>query len=231
MKKILSIIAGLAISATAFSINIVPGWQLIGTEHDINISIFNNKNIKSVWAYDKVNKKWKVYTPNKNINLSKYGIEPLTKLNKYDGFWINASTDFTLNSEINQSNNQIQKDYNYSGIWKGTHYIYLVNNDNVYCKWNLIMNVNPDNKATITAKLISHNGDEGICDSYSQVYGILTNVSNNGFIFKVTSTTSDYIIGPDYFDMKRTNDSLDENIKFIFKGYKADRITILTKVN
>jgi hypothetical protein len=48
MKKVLSVVAGLAISATAFSINIVPGWQLIGTEHDINISTFNNPNIISV---------------------------------------------------------------------------------------------------------------------------------------------------------------------------------------
>jgi hypothetical protein len=51
MKKILSIVTGLAISISAFSIDIIPGWQLKGTSEDINISIFNNKNIEALTKY------------------------------------------------------------------------------------------------------------------------------------------------------------------------------------
>jgi hypothetical protein len=105
MKKVLSIITSLTISVSALSFNIIPGWQLKGTSEDINISIFNNKNIESVWTYDTINKKWKAYFPNKNINLSKYGIEPLTKINAKDGFWINALNNLTLNTIQNITEN------------------------------------------------------------------------------------------------------------------------------
>jgi hypothetical protein len=98
MKKILSVIAGLAIGAGASIINVIPGWQLGGTEHDINISVFNNPNIISVWSYDKVNKKWKAYIPNNSVDLSNYGVEKLTKINKNEGFWINANSSFSLNT-------------------------------------------------------------------------------------------------------------------------------------
>jgi hypothetical protein len=129
MKKILSIVTGLAISASAFSINIIPGWQLVGTEHDINISTFNNPNIISVWTYDKINKKWKAYIPNKNINLSKYGIEPLTKINAKDGFWINALNNLTLNSEINQTNNITNEDKNLTNDTNNSNIAYLIPDD------------------------------------------------------------------------------------------------------
>lgn len=109
MKKVLSIVTGLAISASAFSINIIPGWQLVGTEHDINISTFNNPNIISVWTYDKINKKWKAYFPNKNIDLNNYNIESLDKINAKEGFWINSVANLTLNT-----NNTGNKDKNIS---------------------------------------------------------------------------------------------------------------------
>jgi hypothetical protein len=113
MKKFLSIVAGLAIGASAFSINIISGWNLKGTNKDINISVFNNPNIVSVWTYDTENKKWKAYIPNKNIDLSKYGIEPLTKLNKYDGFWINASNSLSLNLPDNENDEENDEDEAY----------------------------------------------------------------------------------------------------------------------
>jgi surface protein len=103
MKKILSITASLAMYATAFSINIIPGWQLEGTSVDINISVFNNSKIKSVWTWDKANKRWKAYVPNKNLNLEQYGIEKLNKINKNDGFWVYALDNTTLNIDTNQT--------------------------------------------------------------------------------------------------------------------------------
>jgi hypothetical protein len=83
---------GLVINMNAFTFKIISGWQLRSIDKNIN--------------YDVKNKKWKAYIPNKNINLNKFGIEDLTKINKYDGFWINALTNFTLKiNENNISNN------------------------------------------------------------------------------------------------------------------------------
>jgi hypothetical protein len=57
MKKTLSLITALMIGVNAHTFNLVKGWQLLGTNQDINISEFSGSNIISVWSYDKVNKK------------------------------------------------------------------------------------------------------------------------------------------------------------------------------
>jgi hypothetical protein len=75
MKKTLSILTCLVLSAGAYSLNVQPGWQLEGALIDINVSDFNNANIVAVWAWDKDWGKWKVYLPNVNINLTDYGMK------------------------------------------------------------------------------------------------------------------------------------------------------------
>jgi hypothetical protein len=104
MNKTVSIIASLVMGASALTFNVISGWQLKGTDEDINVSVFNNPKIISVWSYDTTNKKWKAYIPNKNIDLSRYGIEKLTKINKYDGFWINSLGYTTLSTQISTQN-------------------------------------------------------------------------------------------------------------------------------
>jgi hypothetical protein len=94
MKRIISLVASVIIGASAasvYTINVKSGWQLKGALQDINASVFNNSNIVSVWAWDDVNQKWRVYLPNKTIDLGSYGVESLDKINKGEGFWINAT--------------------------------------------------------------------------------------------------------------------------------------------
>jgi hypothetical protein len=107
MKKALSIIAGLAIGASAFTLQLHKGWNLKGSSEKIDVSVFNNPNIKSVWAYDDVNHKWKVYMPGlpASFDFNKHGVEKLTQINPYDGFWVNALNDVTVNIDNITNNN------------------------------------------------------------------------------------------------------------------------------
>jgi hypothetical protein len=98
MKKFLSLAAALIIGVNAHTFNLVKGWQLLGTNQDINVSVFNNSNIISVWTYDKNNKKWKAFLPNSSIDLSKYNIDNLEKINKDEGFWVNAKSNIEFST-------------------------------------------------------------------------------------------------------------------------------------
>jgi len=107
MKKLLSFIAVMAINASAYTLNIQPGWQLKGALSDINASQLNNSNIRSVWTYDSNTQKWRAYLPNNSsLNLSKYGIENLQKIEEGEGFWVNAKSNVSVNipSEMNNNN-------------------------------------------------------------------------------------------------------------------------------
>jgi hypothetical protein len=120
MKKALSIIAGLAIGASAFTLQLHKGWNLKGSSEKIDVSVFNNPNIKSVWAYDDVNHKWKVYMPGlpASFDFNKHGVEKLTQINPYDGFWINALNDVTIDTD-NVKNSDLSSEsiqnYSYEG--------------------------------------------------------------------------------------------------------------------
>jgi hypothetical protein len=105
MKKTLSILTCLVLSAGAYTLNVQPGWQLEGALSDINVADFNNTNIISVLAWDKNSKKWMAYIPNKNINLVNYGVENLEKIQKGEGYWINSLGYLTLDVGIN--NNEV----------------------------------------------------------------------------------------------------------------------------
>jgi hypothetical protein len=109
MKKFLSIAAICVISVSAYTLNVEPGWQLEGALEDINITSFNKENIISVWAWDKKQKVWKAYLPNKEINLSKYGVESLNKIQKGEGYWINSNGYLTLNIGTIENNQNINE--------------------------------------------------------------------------------------------------------------------------
>jgi hypothetical protein len=116
MKKILFLIAGLAIGAGAYILNIKPGWQLLGTEHDINVTVFNNPNIEAVWAWDGRAKKWEAFLPNIDVNLSQYNILPLNKIDSYKGYWVKSTGSFNVN--INESSYDIYPIGEYIGyLW------------------------------------------------------------------------------------------------------------------
>ena len=96
MKKLVSIVASLAISASAYTLDVQQGWQLKGALGDIKVSQFNKAGIVSVWSYDTQTKKWKAYLPNLSIDLSKYDIENLDTIKAGEGFWISSKKDISL---------------------------------------------------------------------------------------------------------------------------------------
>ena len=113
MKKTLSIIAGLVLSLGAYTFNFQQGWQLEGAVSDMNLSVFQNVNVVSVWTYDYKNQKWRAYFPNQSIDLGKYGIEPLKQIKKGEGFWVNSVGSFSINvmdKDIQEAYNQGYQD-------------------------------------------------------------------------------------------------------------------------
>jgi len=95
MKKLLipAIIAG---SIFAYDLNLTTGWQMVGALEDIDINSLNSPNVVSVWSYDADTKKWKAYIPNNTIDLYQYNIDPLYKIKKGEGFWVNSLTTATI---------------------------------------------------------------------------------------------------------------------------------------
>lgn len=138
----------------------------------------------------------------------------------YDGY--TATKDITIKDTT-------PKVYDYAGTWTGTHHVYLTQDPSIYCTWNITINANTNNTATVSAALTSHNGDQGECDSFSNAWGDLTNISDSGFRYDVTGTTSDYIMGPDYFNMTRSDNQISESENFTLFGYAAKRESTLTK--
>jgi hypothetical protein len=158
MKKILSLITALMIGASAQTFNLVKGWQLVGASQDINVSEFSNSNIVSVWTYDKINKRWKAYLSNTSIDLSKYNIDKLKKINKDEGFWVNSK-----NSEDLKVKDSFVEDIKKNGL-KGLQnrilYFGYIDDDMSFDSG--IVDFGNDNKKTITLK--GKNGESGFAD-------------------------------------------------------------------
>ena len=83
------------------------GWQLLGINNaSVNMNDFNKSAVKTVWAYDKVEQKWKLYSPDATIMQQVSGmdtIKPLTQLDDKMGFWVlaDAKTSLLVNTQSN----------------------------------------------------------------------------------------------------------------------------------
>jgi hypothetical protein len=168
MKKLLSIAVGLLIGVNAgITVNLQKGWQLKGFPFDVHVSqIFNKKEIIAVWAYDPVNKKWKAYIPDSSIDLSKYNVEPLEKIEEYEGFWIGVNKPMTITLDDNEINNQeknLSNNDNYENINGNNNITSLEDFRKFLSKYNLVpVNYDLTNKVILIGegwKLIFE-GDE-----------------------------------------------------------------------
>jgi hypothetical protein len=180
MKKFLSLAAALIIGVNAHTFNLVKGWQLLGTNQDINVSVFNNSNIISVWTYDKNNKKWKAFLPNSSIDLSKYNIDNLEKINKDEGFWVNAKS----NIEFSTMGNKILDNVMENGLLglkgKKVYFWYME---------NFFSNGVSGDEGTITfnensLKYNAKNGDSGEAMAYIWDKNTIIEKGNDGEIFR-----------------------------------------------
>ncbi len=66
------------------------GWNMYGFNEEISVNLFNKPNVKILWFYDDINKKWKAYSPDKQLIslLKEAKIEILTNIPKDSGFWL-----------------------------------------------------------------------------------------------------------------------------------------------
>ena len=103
MKKLLSL-AAVVIGLNAYQIDIKSGWQLKGALEDINVTgVFNKQEIVSVWTYNDETNTWRAYVPNMNVNLDSHGIEPLNIIHQGEGFWVNASNNLVIETNISEN--------------------------------------------------------------------------------------------------------------------------------
>ena len=96
MKKLVVALSTLAItSLSAQTLEILPGWQLLGAASDINASTsFANSCIDIVWKFDSVAKKWSAYSPKSSIQtaLRSQNLGPFTLIEEGKGFWLKANS-------------------------------------------------------------------------------------------------------------------------------------------
>ena len=117
MKKTLVTLAALAItSLSAQTIDIVPGWQLLGSLSDINVSqTFNKPCIDIVWKFDNEAKSWSAYSPDSSIQNLLYSknLGLFEIIEKGKGYWLKAksSCSIDIHSSINLGNLLIGKTY------------------------------------------------------------------------------------------------------------------------
>jgi len=99
-KKLLLLSAILitSLSASAQTVEVKEGWNLLGTACKIPVESLENSSVRTVWIWDKNENFWKVWSPIEAIvEVAKsYGIETFEEIPAYSGFWISANGSFTL---------------------------------------------------------------------------------------------------------------------------------------
>ena len=78
------------------TVELKKGWNLKGSPCSMNMSVFNNQDISTVWKWE--GGKWAVWSPDPKIMniIQFYGLDVINSIEPLDGFWINAKNDTTL---------------------------------------------------------------------------------------------------------------------------------------
>jgi len=90
------------LSAKEYFLHLNKGWQLIGLPTDIgNMRIFNNSNIRLIWAFDNKYNEWVGYSPDNSIRkkLENSHINTLNNVKHWQGIWVFSNNDWDLNIE------------------------------------------------------------------------------------------------------------------------------------
>ncbi len=94
----------LAVPTSYADVSVNKGWNLLGNSNEVSVAttLANSDQVISVWAWDSTATNWKFYSPSKSFTdggaayATGKGYTPLTKVAAFQGFWVNASTDFVL---------------------------------------------------------------------------------------------------------------------------------------
>ena len=186
MKKLaFSLVAAISL-VSAYEVTFHGGWQLKGAKADINVSaVFNNPSIISVWTYDDINKKWKVYLPNNPDlmgNLPVY-VDPLSTIKDGEGYWVNALANTYVNipdeessasSEASDENYTDFEDYEQSSsqtseVSSEPNEEDMVNTGDVFGQFSVVIQSNGD---TQTEEGIAFTAPQGWSMLFNPVEGV-----------------------------------------------------------
>lgn len=141
MKKITALSLATASLLYAQTIDISSGWQLLGTNEDINISqSFNDTDLISVWGYE--NKSgWAAYSPQSSVSSqiqANLTISNLEELSANSGFWVNAQniTSINLPSSNNNSDFNINPGWQLLGTAHGITDMQQFNKESIQTVWS-----------------------------------------------------------------------------------------------
>ena len=106
MKQIVFLTVFLLSQLTAkeYFLHLNKGWQLIGLPTNTgNMRIFNNDNVRLVWAFDNKYNEWIGYSPQKDIRnrLDNARVNSLNNIKSWQGIWIFSNRDWDLEIEDN----------------------------------------------------------------------------------------------------------------------------------
>lgn len=112
-SRLLILILGLATMASHAEVSLNKGWNLLGNSSEVVVgtSLANSDQVISVWAWDSTTTTWKFYSPSKSFTdggaayATSKGYVPLKKVPSFQGFWVNAATDFVLPIAASNSTN------------------------------------------------------------------------------------------------------------------------------
>ncbi len=133
MKKTLATLTALAItSLNAQTIDIVPGWQLLGSLSDINVSqTFNKPCIDIVWKFDNEAKSWSAYSPDSSIQNLLYSknLGLFEIIEKGKGYWLKAKSSCSIDTaptprlyDLLAGKTFYTYQYDEWGIWKSAYH-------------------------------------------------------------------------------------------------------------
>lgn len=101
---VVAVMFSLAVPTSYADVSVNKGWNLLGNSNEVSVAttLANSDQVISVWAWDSTATNWKFYSPSKSFTdggaayATGKGYTPLTKVAAFQGFWVNASTDFVL---------------------------------------------------------------------------------------------------------------------------------------
>lgn len=99
----LALAIGVVGTAQAATVNVVPGWNLLGYSDSVDVTVANAfgnaSKVTTVWKWNATTARWAFYSPALQDGGQAYAVSKnydfLTTLKPGDGFWVNAKEPFS----------------------------------------------------------------------------------------------------------------------------------------
>ncbi len=222
---------------TSYELPISKGWQTLSALSDINMTMFDDKHIASLWCY---HNGWYTYLPNNDSLMQNLpqNIKKLQEIKKGDGFWVNAlesglldikDSDTSTFSGDYDLNNLSTKDFTLSDIADKSFIIYDDVNDSIE---SFILSFDSNGVGTVnmpdgTYTLKYNNGSIDIFDKENNLLTYFKKLesSDKGIIVAGFDLDEDSTIKEVFIDGWFTQDLSDtpDSITFPYTCYILDQ--------